>query len=174
MHTLPPPPSWRPRGAAHRLWCHAPAWEGRLGDPQDPARARRVLRRTVGLGINFVHTAWFYGPFRRQPADRRGAQPYPPDLVIATELGGNRSPASADRARLASRSPVMLPLRARARSSILQNWDAPASFLVRLGVHHRQAGIRAAALGGAQLSLRVSTKMERMAIPRGSATFRYK
>src|SRR5205085_2985689 len=32
------------------------------GEPDDPARARQVLRRAVELGINFIDTAWYYGP----------------------------------------------------------------------------------------------------------------
>ena len=35
---------------------------GIWGDPKDPAEARRVLRRTIDLGINFIDTADSYGP----------------------------------------------------------------------------------------------------------------
>ena len=33
------------------------------GEPDDPERARHVLRRAVELGVNFIDTAWYYGPF---------------------------------------------------------------------------------------------------------------
>ena len=32
------------------------------GEPDDPEHARMLLRRAVELGINFIDTAWFYGP----------------------------------------------------------------------------------------------------------------
>src|SRR3954463_8553191 len=62
------------------------------GDPDDPARARRVLRRAVELGINFIDTAWFYGPFVSNRLIVEALHPYPRDLVIATKLGGKRLP----------------------------------------------------------------------------------
>jgi pyridoxine 4-dehydrogenase len=62
------------------------------GDPEDPARARRVLRRAVELGINFIDTAWFYGPLVANRLIAEALHPYPPDLVIATKLGGKRLP----------------------------------------------------------------------------------
>ena len=36
--------------------------KGIWGDPPDPEAARAVLRRVVELGINFIDTAWSYGP----------------------------------------------------------------------------------------------------------------
>jgi pyridoxine 4-dehydrogenase len=62
------------------------------GDPDDPARARRVLRRAVELGINFIDTAWFYGPLVANQLIAEALHPYPRDLVIATKLGGKRLP----------------------------------------------------------------------------------
>jgi pyridoxine 4-dehydrogenase len=62
------------------------------GDPDDPARARRVLRRAVDLGINFIDTAWFYGPLVANRLIAEALYPYPRDLVIATKLGGKRLP----------------------------------------------------------------------------------
>ena len=35
---------------------------GIWGEPKDPAEARRVLRRVVELGINFIDPADSYGP----------------------------------------------------------------------------------------------------------------
>jgi pyridoxine 4-dehydrogenase len=62
------------------------------GEPDDPARARAVLRRAVDLGINFIDTAWFYGPLVANRLIAEALHPYPRDLVIATKLGGKRLP----------------------------------------------------------------------------------
>jgi pyridoxine 4-dehydrogenase len=62
------------------------------GEPDDPARARQVLRRAVGLGINFIDTAWYYGPLVANRLIAEALHPYPRDLVIATKLGGKRLP----------------------------------------------------------------------------------
>ncbi len=62
------------------------------GEPDDPARARQVLRRAVELGINFIDTAWYYGPLVSNRLIAEALHPYPRDLVIATKLGGKRLP----------------------------------------------------------------------------------
>jgi aryl-alcohol dehydrogenase-like predicted oxidoreductase len=62
------------------------------GEPADPERARQVLRRAVELGINFIDTAWFYGPYVSNNFIFQALHPYPRDLVIATKLGGKRTP----------------------------------------------------------------------------------
>jgi len=62
------------------------------GEPDDPARARAVLRRAIELGINFIDTAWFYGPHVANRLIAEALHPYPEDLVIATKLGGKRLP----------------------------------------------------------------------------------
>lgn len=62
------------------------------GEPDDPDRARRVLRRAVELGIRLVDTAWFYGPLVANRLIAEALHPYPRDLVIATKLGGKRLP----------------------------------------------------------------------------------
>src|SRR3982751_1978866 len=62
------------------------------GEPADPDRARRVLRRTIELGINFIDTSWYYGPFVANRLIAETLHPYPKDLVIATKLGGKRLP----------------------------------------------------------------------------------
>jgi aryl-alcohol dehydrogenase-like predicted oxidoreductase len=62
------------------------------GEPDDPDRARKVLRRAVDLGINFIDTAWYYGPFVANRLIFEALHPYPSDLVIATKLGGKRLP----------------------------------------------------------------------------------
>jgi pyridoxine 4-dehydrogenase len=62
------------------------------GEPDDPARARSVLRRAIDLGINFIDTAWYYGPLVSNRLIADALHPYPRDLVIATKLGGKRLP----------------------------------------------------------------------------------
>ena len=62
------------------------------GEPEDPARAREVLRRVVALGINLIDTAWYYGPHVANRLIAETLHPYPKDLVIATKLGGKRLP----------------------------------------------------------------------------------
>ena len=62
------------------------------GEPDDPARARQVLRRAVDLGINFIDTAWYYGPLVANRLIAEALHPYPRHLVIATKLGGKRLP----------------------------------------------------------------------------------
>jgi pyridoxine 4-dehydrogenase len=62
------------------------------GEPADPEGARRVVRRAVELGINFIDTAWFYGPFVSNRLIAEALHPYPRDLVIACKLGGKRLP----------------------------------------------------------------------------------
>lgn len=62
------------------------------GEPADPARARRVLRRVVELGIDFIDTSWYYGPHVANRLIAETLHPYPKGLVIATKLGGRRTP----------------------------------------------------------------------------------
>lgn len=62
------------------------------GDPDDPAAARAVVRRVVELGINFIDTSWYYGPHVSNRLIAEALHPYPRDLVIATKLGGMRTP----------------------------------------------------------------------------------
>ena len=62
------------------------------GEPDDPARARSVLRRAIDLGLNFIDTAWYYGPLVSNRLIAEALHPYPRELVIATKLGGKRLP----------------------------------------------------------------------------------
>lgn len=62
------------------------------GEPNDRARAERVVRRAVELGVQLIDTAWFYGPHVANRIIRDAIHPYPGDLVIATKLGGKRLP----------------------------------------------------------------------------------
>ena len=57
------------------------------GEPKDPAEARRVLRRAVELGVNFIDTADAYGPEVSERLIAESLAPYPRGLVIATKGG---------------------------------------------------------------------------------------
>jgi pyridoxine 4-dehydrogenase len=65
--------------------------EGIWGEPADPEECRRVLRRTVELGINLIDTADSYGPEVSERLIAEALHPYPDDLVIATKAGFERS-----------------------------------------------------------------------------------
>jgi len=60
---------------------------GVWGPPQDPHECRRVLRRAVELGVNFIDTADSYGPYISETLVAEALYPYPDDLVIATKAG---------------------------------------------------------------------------------------
>lgn len=61
------------------------------GEPADPDEARRVLRRAVELGVNYLDTAAFYGPLVSDRLITEALYPYPAGLVIGTKVGGWRS-----------------------------------------------------------------------------------
>lgn len=61
--------------------------EGIWGEPADPGSARRVLRRAVELGVNFIDTADSYGPAVSEQLIAGALHPYPRGLVIATKGG---------------------------------------------------------------------------------------
>jgi aryl-alcohol dehydrogenase-like predicted oxidoreductase len=60
---------------------------GIWGDPADREEAKRVLRRAVELGVNFIDTADAYGPATNESLIADALHPYPPGLVIATKGG---------------------------------------------------------------------------------------
>jgi aryl-alcohol dehydrogenase-like predicted oxidoreductase len=64
--------------------------EGIWGPPRDPDEARKVLRRAVELGVNFIDTADSYGPAVSEQLIAEALHPYPDDLVIATKGGLER------------------------------------------------------------------------------------
>ena len=64
--------------------------EGIWGEPENPEEARRVLRRTLELGINFIDTADSYGPKVSERLIAETLHPYPDGLVIATKGGLTR------------------------------------------------------------------------------------
>ena len=65
--------------------------EGIWGWPPDRENAKKVLRRAVELGVNFIDTADAYGPETDELLIAEALYPYPKGLVIATK-GGNTRP----------------------------------------------------------------------------------
>jgi aryl-alcohol dehydrogenase-like predicted oxidoreductase len=63
---------------------------GIFGPPADPAECKRVLRRTVELGVDFIDTANSYGPYVSEELIAEALYPYPEGLVIATKAGLER------------------------------------------------------------------------------------
>lgn len=64
---------------------------GIWGWPKDRDEAKKVLRRTVELGVNLIDTADAYGPETNELLIAEALYPYPKGLVIATK-GGNTRP----------------------------------------------------------------------------------
>ncbi len=60
---------------------------GIWGDPPDVEEAKRVLRRAVELGVDFIDTADAYGPDTSERLIAEALYPYRKGLVIATKGG---------------------------------------------------------------------------------------
>src|SRR5437763_12858028 len=65
--------------------------EGIWGWPPDRENAKKILRRALELGVNFIDTADAYGPETNELLIADALYPYPKGLVIATK-GGNTRP----------------------------------------------------------------------------------
>ncbi|HEX2182821.1 MAG TPA: aldo/keto reductase, partial [Rubrobacteraceae bacterium] len=63
---------------------------GIWGEPEDPYKAKAVLRRAVEFGINLIDTADIYGPEVSERLISEALHPYPEGLVIATKGGHTR------------------------------------------------------------------------------------
>ena len=63
---------------------------GIWGPPEDRDQCRRVLRRALDLGVNFIDTADSYGPDVSEEIIAEALHPYPAGLVIATKAGLER------------------------------------------------------------------------------------
>lgn len=63
---------------------------GIMGPPDDRDEAKRVLRRAVELGVDFIDTADSYGPHVTEELIADALHPYPDGLVIATKAGFER------------------------------------------------------------------------------------
>jgi len=64
--------------------------EGIWGWPPDRENAKKVLRRAVELGVDFIDTADAYGPETDELLIAEALHPYPKGLVIATKGGITR------------------------------------------------------------------------------------
>ena len=64
--------------------------EGVWGEPKDSENARKVLRRAVELGVNFIDTADAYGPDVSERLIGEALAPYAKGVVIATKGGLTR------------------------------------------------------------------------------------
>lgn len=60
--------------------------KGIWGPPADPEESKRVLRRAVELGVDFIDTADSYGPFVSEDLIREALHPY--DGVLVATKGG--------------------------------------------------------------------------------------
>ncbi|QNI37308.1 aldo/keto reductase [Edaphobacter albus] len=76
----------------HRLGFGAMRITGKgiWGEPQDPENAKKVLRRAVELGVNFIDTADSYGPEVSERLIGEALAPYAKGVVIATKAGLTR------------------------------------------------------------------------------------
>jgi aryl-alcohol dehydrogenase-like predicted oxidoreductase len=64
--------------------------DGIWGEPKDRDNAKKVLRRAVELGVNFIDTADSYGPEVSEQLIGEALAPYAKGLVIATKAGLTR------------------------------------------------------------------------------------
>lgn len=63
---------------------------GIWGEPKDPETCRKVLRRAVELGVNFIDTADSYGPDVSEVLIGQALAPYKKGVVVATKGGLTR------------------------------------------------------------------------------------
>src|ERR1700712_2904666 len=64
--------------------------KGIWDEPSDRDEAKRVLKRAVQLGVNFIDTADSYGPAVSERLIGKALAPFPSGLVIATKGGLTR------------------------------------------------------------------------------------
>ena len=64
--------------------------DGIWGEPNDRENAKKVLRRAVELGVNFIDTADSYGPAVSERLIGEALAPYAKGVVIATKAGLTR------------------------------------------------------------------------------------
>ena len=92
---------------------HRLTGDGIWGQPKDPAEARRVLKRTLELGVNFIDTADAYGPNVDEELIAAALYPYPTERIgeMACLTVSPEAQGSGDGERLLKR----IEQRARAR-----------------------------------------------------------
>ena len=64
--------------------------KGVWGEPSDRSEAKRVLKRAVESGVNFIDTADSYGPAVSEPLIGEALAPFPEGLIVATKAGFTR------------------------------------------------------------------------------------
>jgi pyridoxine 4-dehydrogenase len=64
--------------------------KGIWGEPEDVDESKRVLKRAVELGVNFIDTADSYGPAVSERLIGEALSPFPEGLVVATKGGVTR------------------------------------------------------------------------------------
>src|SRR6202789_3135792 len=64
--------------------------DGIWGEPKDRENAKKVLRRAVELGVNFIDTADSYGPEVSEQLIGEALAPYAKGVVVATKAGLTR------------------------------------------------------------------------------------
>jgi len=64
--------------------------DGIWGEPKDRENAKKVLRRAVELGVNFIDTADSYGPAVSERLIGEALSPYAKGVVVATKAGLTR------------------------------------------------------------------------------------
>jgi pyridoxine 4-dehydrogenase len=64
--------------------------DGIWGEPKDRENAKKVLRRAIELGVDFIDTADSYGPDVSERLIGETLAPYPKGVVIATKAGLTR------------------------------------------------------------------------------------
>jgi aryl-alcohol dehydrogenase-like predicted oxidoreductase len=64
--------------------------DGVWGEPKDAENSKRVLKRAVELGVNFIDTSDAYGPAVSERLIGEALAPYPDGVVIATKGGLTR------------------------------------------------------------------------------------
>lgn len=63
------------------------AGPGVKGPPSDPDGARSLLRTSLGLGVDHIDTAQYYGPDVVNELIREALDPWPDDVLVATKVG---------------------------------------------------------------------------------------
>src|SRR5712664_1608586 len=130
---------------------------GVWGEPRDPQEARRVLRRAVELGINYLDTASYYGPLVSDRLIVEVLYPYPAGLIIGTKVGGWRG---SDKSWIAETRPEQL------KTSVEDNLDRLRLEQLPL-VHLRyaeQAGVPFEDSLGAMIELRQAGKIRHIGL----------
>src|SRR5215471_13636759 len=61
--------------------------KGIWGEPQNPEEAKRVLKRALELGVNFIDTADSYGPEVSERLIGEALAPFPRGLILCGYSG---------------------------------------------------------------------------------------